>query len=77
MGEVVHLLGRSASFWKSDTKRLYVQAKLADEGQLCPPREIGARTRALMERMAAAGIVSYERPWVTRVDVAVDAECGD
>jgi hypothetical protein len=46
-GRWVHLLGRSASFWKSDTKRLYVQAKLADEGQLCPPREIGARTRAL------------------------------
>jgi hypothetical protein len=25
--------------------------------------------------MAAAGVVSYERPWVTRVDVAVDADC--
>jgi hypothetical protein len=74
-GKWVHLLGRSVSFWRSDTKRLYVQAKLADEGQLCPPREIAARTRALMERMAAAGIVSYEHPWVTRVDVAVDAEC--
>jgi hypothetical protein len=29
----------------------------------------------LIERMATAGVVSYERPWVTRVDVAVDAEC--
>lgn len=74
-GKWVHLLGRSVSFWKSDTKRLYVQAKLADERELCPPREIAERTQALIERMAAAGIVSYERPWVTRVDVAVDAEC--
>jgi hypothetical protein len=74
-GKWLHLLGRSVSFWKSDTKRLYVQAKLAEEGKLCPPREIAARTRALIERMAAAGIVSYEAPWVTRVDVAVDADC--
>jgi hypothetical protein len=74
-GTWVHLLGRSVSFWKSDTKRLYVQAKLAEESELCPPRDIAARTRSLIERMAAAGIVSHEQPWVTRVDVAVDAEC--
>jgi hypothetical protein len=74
-GKWVHLLGRSVSFWKSDTKRLYVQAKLADEGELCPPREMAERTRALIERMAAVGVVSYEQPWVTRVDVAVDADC--
>lgn len=67
--------GRSVSFWKSDTKRLYVQAKLAEAGELCPPHEIASRTRSLVERMAAAGIVSYEQPWITRVDVAVDAEC--
>lgn len=29
----------------------------------------------LRERMAAVGVVSYEAPWVTRVDVAVDARC--
>jgi hypothetical protein len=74
-GKWVHLLGRSVSFWKSDTKRLYVQAKLAEAGELCPPHEIASRTRSLIERMAAAGIVSYEQPWITRVDVAVDAEC--
>jgi hypothetical protein len=34
-GKWVHLLGRSVSFWKADTKRLYVQAKLADEGANC------------------------------------------
>src|SRR5262245_21437356 len=75
-GKWGHLLGRSVSFWKTDTKRLYVQAKLAEAGELCPPREIAERVRALIERMAAVGVVSHERPWVTRLDVAVDAECG-
>jgi hypothetical protein len=74
-GKWVHVLGRSVSFWKSDTKRLYVQAKLADEGELSPPGEVAERIQALIERMAAVGIISYEQPWVTRVDVAVDAEC--
>src|SRR6266581_6599742 len=74
-GRWAHLLGRSVSFWKADTKRLYVQAKLGDEGELCPPRDIAERTQALVERMGVVGLVSYERPWVTRVDVAVDAEC--
>jgi hypothetical protein len=74
-GRWAHLLGRSASFWKSDTKRLYVQAKLADEGELCPPGELAERVQGLIDRIGIAGIVSYEPPWVTRVDVAVDAEC--
>jgi hypothetical protein len=72
-GKWSHLLGRSVSFWKSDTKRLYVQAKLAADGELCPPAEIRARVRELLERMAIVGIESYEDPWVTRLDVAVDA----
>jgi hypothetical protein len=70
-----HLLGRSVSFWKSDTKRLYVQAKLAEEGSVCGPAETGAQVRALMTRMAAVGVVSHHEPWVTRMDVAVDARC--
>jgi hypothetical protein len=37
MGKWAHLLGRSVARWKSDTKRLYVQAKVAPEGELCPP----------------------------------------
>src|SRR5690242_10915716 len=74
-GKWAHLFGRSVSFWKSDTRRLYVQAKLADENELCPPRELAGRVRALMERMAVVGVVSYEQPWVTRIDVAVDATC--
>ena len=31
-GQWAHHLGRSAAFWKPETKRLYVQAKLAPEG---------------------------------------------
>jgi hypothetical protein len=70
-----HLLGRSASFWKSDTKRFYVQAKLGREGGLCEPAAIRAEIDVLVEHMAAIGIISYHDPWVTRIDVAVDARC--
>jgi hypothetical protein len=74
-GKWAHLLGRSVSFWKSDTRRLYVQAKVADEGELCRPSELASQIRGLMERMAIVGLVSYEQPWVTRIDVAADARC--
>ena len=70
-----HVLGRSAAFWKSDTSRLYVQAKLAPAGELCGPAEVGRGVKELMERMAIVGVVSFEEPWITRIDVAVDAEC--
>jgi hypothetical protein len=74
-GAFVHLLGRSVSFWRQETSRLYVQAKLADEGQLCPFVDLGGAVRALMERMSMVGLVSYEPAWVTRIDVAVDGAC--
>ena len=74
-GKWSHLLGRSASFWKSDTSRLYVQAKLAAEGELCAPTDLGRRVNDLVDRMALVGLVSFDEPWVTRIDVAVDAEC--
>ncbi len=74
-GKWVHALGRSASFWKADRNRLYVQAKLADEGALCSPGEVGSAVDRLLERMAVVGIISYEPAWVTRLDVAVDARC--
>lgn len=70
-----NLLGRSVSFWKSDTKRLYVQAKLGEERAVCEPKAIARQGRELIERMAAVGIVSHAEPWVTRMDVAVDAQC--
>jgi hypothetical protein len=74
-GRWSHLLGRSAAFWKSDTKRLYVQAKLAPEGELCAPADFGNEVASLLKRMAVVGLASYCSPWVTRLDVAVDAEC--
>src|SRR5438270_10016152 len=81
LGEVVswgkwaHLLGRSVAFWKADTKRLYVQAKVGPDGELCPPSELAGSVSELMARMAVVGLVSYTTPWVTRLDVAVDANC--
>jgi hypothetical protein len=39
-GSWAHLLGRSTAFWKADTKRLYVQAKLREPGELCPPSDV-------------------------------------
>ena len=74
-GKWSHLLGRSVAFWKVDTSRLYVQAKVAPEGELCPPAELRSRVEELMTRMAIVGLTSYEEPWVTRIDVAADAEC--
>jgi hypothetical protein len=74
-GKWSHLFGRSVAFWNRDTKRLYVQAKLAPPDELCPPSELGAGIRRLMDRMAAVGITGYDIPWVTRLDVAVDATC--
>ena len=70
-----NLLGRSVSFWKADTCRLYVQTKLAPAGELCAPTSVQAEVRGLIERMAVVGLESFEHPWVTRMDVAVDAVC--
>ena len=69
------LIARTATFWKPDTKRVYVQAKLAPEGFLCPPELISGQVEALLERFAFIGIVSWQPPWVTRLDVAVDGLC--
>jgi hypothetical protein len=74
-GSFAHLLGRSVSFWRPETRRLYVQAKLAEEGKLCRLSSLREAVRGLLERMAVVGLVSYERPWVTRLDVAVDGLC--
>lgn len=74
-GEWMHYLGPSVAIWKEDTQRLYVQAKLASKGELCPPEDVLGAVDALTERMARLGIESWAPPWVTRVDVAVDATC--
>lgn len=69
------LIAGMATFWKADTKRVYLQAKLAPEGFLCPPELISGQVEALLERLAFIGIASWEPPWVTRLDVAVDGRC--
>ena len=74
-GSFAHLLGRSVSFWRRETSRLYVQAKLATEGALCPLPQLRAAIDQLHTRMALLGIMTFEPAWVTRIDVAVDAEC--
>jgi hypothetical protein len=74
-GQWAHYLGRSVALWKADTKRLYVQAKLAPEGELCPPQDVGAAAGRLIEHMENVGLASWDSAWVTRLDVAVDASC--
>jgi hypothetical protein len=74
-GGWVNAFGRSAAYWRPETNRLYVQAKLSAEGTLCPPHDFRQACQSLFERMALVGIVSYEPAWVTRLDVAVDAHC--
>ena len=74
-GKWGHLLGRSVAHWKADTQRLYVQAKLAPPNQLCPPADVPREIENVTRRLAALGIMSWEQPWITRVDVAVDAKC--
>jgi hypothetical protein len=69
------LIAGMATFWKADTKRVYVQAKLGPEGFLCPPELISGQVEALLERLAFIGITSWEPPWATRLDVAVDGMC--
>jgi hypothetical protein len=69
------LIAGMATFWKADTKRVYVQAKLGPDGFLCPPELISGQAEALLERLAFVGIASWEPPWVTRLDVAVDGVC--
>jgi hypothetical protein len=74
-GSFAHLLGRSVSFWRRETSRLYVQAKLATEEALCPLHLLRGAIDHLLTRMALVGVTTFEPAWVTRVDVAVDADC--
>ena len=73
--QVAHLLGRSVSFWREETNRLYVQAKLAEEGHLAPLDGLSTAVDGLLERMAFVGLTSYEPAFITRLDVAVDGRC--
>src|SRR6266540_5959808 len=55
-GKWSHLLGRTVAFWKSDTERLYVQAKLAPAGELCTPADFARALESLLSRMAVVGL---------------------
>jgi hypothetical protein len=74
-GKFENLLGRSYAAFKSDTSRLYIQWKPVVEGELLRPEDFECEFHGLEQRMAVVGLESFERAWVTRVDVSVDLEC--
>jgi hypothetical protein len=74
-GKFENLLGRSFAMFKSDTNRLYVQWKPADAGELLRPAQFEERFHDLERRLAVVGIETFERVWVTRLDVSVDLAC--
>jgi hypothetical protein len=74
-GKFENLLGRSFAMFKSDTNRLYVQWKPADSGELLRPAHFEERFRDLERRLAVVGIETFERVWITRLDVSVDLAC--
>jgi hypothetical protein len=74
-GRFENLLGRSYATFKSDTNRLYIQWKPADEGELLRPAQFEDQFRDLERRLAIVGLETWERVWVTRMDVSVDLLC--
>jgi hypothetical protein len=74
-GKFENLLDRCFMLFKSDTKRLYVQWKPAGAGELLKPAHFEKEFRYLEERLAVVGIETYERVWITRLDVSVDLVC--
>ena len=76
-GKFRDLVPRQYTTWSPRGRRVYVQAKLAPEGVLTPLDELEQRVASLLERMALFGIVSYEEPFVTRLDVTVDGRFSD
>jgi hypothetical protein len=70
-----NLLGRSFAMFKSDTNRAYVQWKPADAGELLRPAGFEDEFRDLKRRLAVIGIETFERMWVTRLDVSVNVVC--
>jgi hypothetical protein len=71
-GKFRDLVPRQYTTWSPKGRRVYVQAKLAPGGVLTPLDELERRVGSLVERMALFGIMSYEEPFVTRLDVTVD-----
>ena len=71
-GKWESLFDRHRVFFKPDSGRLYVQAKLAPPGRLLPPTLVPQAVGVLDTVLAYYGVV-VEKPWeVGRIDVAVD-----
>lgn len=70
-GEWGHWFGYTA-IWRRKTQRLYLHPRLAPEGRLCCIAQFKDKVYDVVARLAAIGLVSYEEPYVTRVDVAAD-----
>jgi hypothetical protein len=74
-GKFEPLLGRSYSFYMAQTRRLYVQWKPAQPGELLKPAEFEQSFKHLTHRLAVVGLESFVDPCCTRLDVAVDLAC--
>ena len=57
------------------TKRLTVQLKLAQSGELVAPCLLAERVQGFAEGLAVRGLEPYGQPCVRRVDLAADLEC--
>lgn len=79
-----HLLGEETSWggwghwfgytaiWRPERYRLYLHPKLVPDGELCRIADVIDRAQGVVARLAAIGVGSYSKPYVTRVDVAAD-----
>lgn len=70
-GEWAHTFGYRV-VWRPERKRLYLHPKLATVDELCPIEKFDERVRHVIEKLAAVGVVSYGKPYATRIDVAAD-----
>jgi hypothetical protein len=69
-----HALGHYATF-SERTRRLSVQLKLAEAGQLVEPSALAERVQRFAEGLAIRGVEPYGEPFVRRVDVTADLRC--
>jgi len=71
-----NLLGRHRVEYKTNTRRLYVQARLAAPGDLTPVDALMDRFYSqIFEPLTQVNIVPSTEMWVTRLDVSVDGRC--
>jgi hypothetical protein len=67
-------LGHYATF-SERTKRLTVQLKLAEPGDLVAPSSLAEQVDRFAVGLAVRGLEPYGEPYVRRVDVAADLRC--